>query len=530
MRRLRLAIEASGEIIFTTDVNGTFTYVNPEFQRVYGYEPSDVLGRATPRILKGGTTALEDYATFWKRLKQSEVVRSEFVNCTKAGTLVNIETSANPVVDERGKLVGFLAVQRDITERKRLHAALAESEHRYRTLAEAAEDSIFIVNRARQIEYANEVTAARFGMSAADVIGRRLDDVFPGQTLKEMWRALSTVFGTGHRQLFEQSFDTQAGELWLETWLVPMFDSKGESSAVMGVARDVTQRKILERQFHQAQKMEAIGRLAGGIAHDFNNLLNTIIGYSELLEARFREAPDVVADLDEIKNAGKQANHLTRQLLTLGRKESATRQVQDVTAILAGLGRTLDRVLGADVQLTLLICSELWNVAAGPGQLEQVLLNLAINARDAMPTGGDLTISAANVLMPDNVVKEHSSLRSGPYVSLTIQDSGHGMTADVLAHVFEPFFTTKAADRGTGHGLSSVHGIVTQNGGSIAIDSRPGAGTLVTVRWPRSAVEPVECCSSDSTESVLAGTLLSSSNRVRRVAHEHAAAPIARGR
>src|SRR2546421_4005326 len=327
LRHLRLAIEASGEIIFTTDANGTFTYVNPEFERAYGYESSEIVGCCTPRILKGGSTISAEYASFWALLKENQVVKREFVNRTKQGAFLHIETSANPIVDDTEQVIGFLAVQRDVTERKRMEAALRESEHRYRTLADAAHDSIFIVNRSRQIEYHNEVNAKRFGLSSTDTIGKQLADVFPPETADQMERQLSEVFSTGQRQLFEERFASPLGELWLETWLVPMLTDDSEVRAVMGVARDVTRRKVLERQLLQSQKMEAVGRLAGGIAHDFNNLLTAILGYSELLRDRMRDAPDILADVDEIRKAAERASRLTRQLLAFSRKQPMTRQV-----------------------------------------------------------------------------------------------------------------------------------------------------------------------------------------------------------
>ncbi|HEY5617061.1 MAG TPA: PAS domain S-box protein [Vicinamibacterales bacterium] len=485
LRRLQLAIEASGEIIFTTDANGTFTYVNPEFERVYGYLSREVVGCATPRVLKSGTTESDDYASFWTQLKEKQVVRRDFVNRTKTGVRRHIETSANPIVSNAGDLVGFLAVQRDVTARKQLETALRESEHRCRTLADAAQDSIFIVNRAGRIEYANTVSAARFGLSSADVVGKRLDGVFSKTTAAEMWREVSTVFETGRRQLVEQRFESPTGELWLETWLVPVETEGGEVQSIMGIARDVTERKSLERQFLQAQKMEAVGRLAGGIAHDFNNLLTAILGYCELLRDRVPDASDALADIHEIRTAGERASRLTRQLLAFSRKQPMMRQTVDLNALIADVHRMLGRLLGEDIDLSVTAAPDLWPVIADPGQVEQVLLNLAVNARDAMPKGGRLAIATANVQLDDAFVQRRPGAVAGPYVSVTVQDTGCGMTSEVLTHAFEPFFTTKSQGKGTGLGLSTVYGIVKHNGGYITIDSEPAVGTVVTVLWPK---------------------------------------------
>src|SRR5579872_6499963 len=234
LARLRLAVEASGEVIFVTDATGTITYVNPEFVHLYGYRPSEVVGQTTPRLLKSGSMTAEEYASFWHELLSNHVVKREFVNRTKSGALVQVEGSANPIF-RNDELVGFVAVQRDVTERKATEAALRASEQRYRTLAEAAHDSIFIVNRNGEIEYANSVSAERFGVHSKDAIGQRLHDVFPPPTADAMWRQLSTVFTTGTPQYFETRFDTPKGDLWLGSWLVPMSGETSEPHAVMGV-------------------------------------------------------------------------------------------------------------------------------------------------------------------------------------------------------------------------------------------------------------------------------------------------------
>jgi PAS domain S-box-containing protein len=486
---LRMAVEASGEVIFMTDANGTITYINPEFVRLYGYRPSEVVGRATPRILKGGAATPDEYETFWKRLASNEVVRREFVNRTKSGALVHVESTANPIFTEAGR-VGFLAIQRDITARKTTEAALVESERRYRTLAEAAHDSIFIVGRDGRIEYANAVSTARFGVQSQDAIGRTLNEVFPSGTAEEMWREVSVVFTTGQRHSFEARFDTPDGELWLETSVVPMSGDAAEPDAVMGVARDVTDRKRLERQFLQAQKMEAVGQLAGGIAHDFNNVLTAILGYSELLLDRLRDDEELADDVEEIKKAGDRASRLTRQLLAFSRKQVWAPQVLDVNGVLADLHKMLGRIIGEDVRLEITGAPRLDPVKVDPSQIEQVVVNLAVNARDAMPKGGTLTITTRNVELDRAFVQRHAGAVEGKYIAITVQDSGCGMTADVLAHVFEPFFTTKPVGKGTGLGLATVHGIVKQSGGYITIDSAPGAGTAVTTYLPSVNVTP----------------------------------------
>jgi PAS domain S-box-containing protein len=501
---LRRAVEASGEVIFMTDVSGVISYVNPEFVRVYGYTPSEVVGRTTPRILKSGRTTPVDYGTFWEDLRQQRIVRREFVNRTKSGALVHVESSANPILAD-GQLVGFLAVQRDVTARKDMEAALRDSEVRYRTLAEAAHDSIFIVNRDRVILYANAVSAERFGVRVEDAVGKTLADVFPEPIAEQMWDELLKVFASGKREYSEARYELPVGELWLESWLVPLESGSSGPGAVMGVARDITDRKRLERQYLQAQKMEAVGQLASGIAHDFNNLLTAIIGYSELLLDRVKGDRSLAADVQEVKKAGERAGRLTRQLLAFSRKQVVAPQVLDLNEVVTDLHKMLGRVIGEDIQLEVVAGSRLSPVYADAGQIEQIVMNLAVNARDAMATGGALRIVTENAVLGSEFVRQHDGAAAGRYVMLTVQDSGCGMSGDVLSHVFEPFFTTKPVGKGTGLGLATVYGIVKQSSGYVHIDSAVGVGTTVSVYLP--AVDAaVQRRDSAPTTACLSGT------------------------
>ncbi|HYM26260.1 MAG TPA: PAS domain S-box protein [Vicinamibacterales bacterium] len=481
LTRLRLAVEASGEVVFMTDAAGVITYVNPEFVRVYGYTPEEVVGITTPRLLKGGHVSPADYESFWNELASGHVVHRQFINRTKSGAEVHVECSANPI-RANGDCVGFLAVQRDITRRKEVEEALQRSELRYRTLAEAAKDTIFIVNRDGMIEYVNDA-AVGLGVRAEDKIGRKLHDVFPQAAADRMWSDLSGVFSTGRPDFVETRFDTPAGDLWLESSLVPMPDDEGAVSAVMGVSRNVTNRKQLERQFLQAQKMEAIGRLAGGIAHDFNNLLTAILGYGELVRQRIADDAELAADVQEITHAGERAARLTRQLLAFSRQQAFAPEALDLNAAVVDLKRLLQRVIGEDIALDIECVAPPTPVIADSGQIEQVIVNLVVNARDAMPQGGRLQISTGVVDLDARTGQLHD-VAPGRYATVAIRDSGCGMSPEVLAHVFEPFFTTKPLGKGTGLGLATVYGIVKQCGGFVDVQSATGRGTTVTVHLP----------------------------------------------
>ena len=430
LTKLRVAIEASGEAIFMTDPDGTITYVNPEFVRMYGYSPSELIGRSTPRVLKGGSTQADDYATFWQHLRNRAAVSREFVNRRKDGTMIDIECSANPIL-MNDHLVGFLAVQRDVTARKATETALRESEARYRALAEAAHDSIFIVNADARIEYCNAVSLERLRMRNDEVLGKRLLDVFPPDTASTIWGGLSSVLSTGTRQYFEHRFQLPAGEVWLGTWLVPLSRRATETPAVMGVARDITDRKRLEREFVQAQKMEAIGRLASGVAHDFNNLLTAILGYADLILTTADGNSQLASDLHEIRNAGERASRLTRQLLTFSRKQTFSPTMVNLNDVVGELHKLLGRVIGEDLVLDVALDPQIGKTRVDPGQVEQVIVNLVVNARDAMPRGGTIRIQTANATLSPEFCLGHDDLTPGRYIAVSVADTGCGIPPEV---------------------------------------------------------------------------------------------------
>ncbi len=264
-------------------------------------------------------------------------------------------------------------------------------------------------------------------------------------------------------------------------------------AAALAVLIDVTQRRLLEEQLRQAQKMEAVGMLAGGIAHDFNNLLTIITGYSQLILNTLRDDDENRPAVEQIVKAGERAAALTRQLLAFSRRQVLQPKVMDLNQLVAGLGVMLRRLIGEDIDLRLVMGPELGRVNADPGQLEQVIMNLAVNSRDAMPKGGTLTIETMNAELDGSYAKSHLAVRAGSYVMLAVSDTGIGMDEETRAHLFEPFYTTKTEGRGTGLGLSIVFGIVKQSGGNIEVYSEPGQGTSVKIYLPRvDQAEPAE--------------------------------------
>lgn len=295
---------------------------------------------------------------------------------------------------------------------------------------------------------------------------------------------------TGIGERTEYRFMLKNGDIrYIESLGNLIRDENGEPSQVVIVSRDITERKRLEQQLLQAQKMEALGKLAGGVAHDFNNLITAIIGYSEFLSEKFKDDEQTRGDLDEIKKAAERGSALTRQLLAFSRKQIFAVKILNMNGVITNLQKMLIRLIGENIELKTSLDDRLAMMKGDPGQLEQVIMNLVVNAKDAMPQGGRLTLETSNITLDDNYVSEHSEIKPGKYVMVSVGDTGTGMPPDVQSRIFEPFFTTKQAGMGTGLGLSTVYGIVKQSGGTISVYSRPGHGTIFKMYFPAAEAE-----------------------------------------
>jgi PAS domain S-box-containing protein len=373
-------------------------------------------------------------------------------------------------------------------ERKRAEESLRVSEQRARTLFETVHLIVLGLDAQGRVDYVNPFFLRLTGYTREETLGQPwLERFLPKAQQGRLHGAFLELLEGNFRPHYQSSIVTKAGEERMIAWNNTMLrDAQGRHTGTLSIGEDITEHSRLEEQFRQAQKMEAVGRLAGGIAHDFNNLLTVISSYSELLLEDLPVGDDARRDdLGQIKKAAGDAAALTRQLLAFSRQQVLAPRVVDLNEIVTGAGKMLQRLIGEDITLTLVLAPELGWVKADPGQIEQVIMNLAVNARDAMPEGGKVTIETANVELDASYVLDHSAVAPGTYVQLVVSDTGVGMTEEVKRRLFEPFFTSKEVGKGTGLGLATVYGIVKQSGGSIWVYSEPGQGATFKIYLPR---------------------------------------------
>jgi PAS domain S-box-containing protein len=375
----------------------------------------------------------------------------------------------------------------------RIRRQLSEQEEMFQLISENAEDLITVVDGEGNRLYSSPGYQKVFGYSSEELLGKpAVDQVHPDDQ-EAVLAARDDIFQKGASPRLEYRFRSKSGQ-WrtLESNGSPVRNHRGEIEKIVVVSRDITDRKRAEEllrqreeQLRQAQKMEAVGRLSGGIAHDFNNLLGVIIGYGEEMEHHLSPDDPLQKNAAEIRKAGERAARLTQQLLAFSRKQVLQPRVLDLNAVVTDIGKMLRRLIGVDIELTTKLDSQLGRVKADQSQIEQVIVNLVVNARDAMPDGGKLLIETSNLDISESLARSLPFLHPGPHVLLTVADTGIGMDAETQQHIFEPFFTTKAPGRGTGLGLATVYGVVKQSGGVVGIESSPGNGAAFKIFLPQ---------------------------------------------
>ncbi len=479
----QLTVDRAADYIFWVGADGCIVYANESACRRYGYSQYELIGLGIGEIsprLSGDSWQLR-----WQEIKQGGVSTIETVHRAKSGELFPVEVAANYVAHLGCEY--DIAFARDISERKRAEEKLRLSE----LSVDRAADLIHWIGRDGRILFANEASCRRDGYSREEMLCLSISDLDPALG-PHSWPAIWQRLKDAGSLTLEAVHRTKTGELY-PVEISANYVEEGGREYDFVFARDITERKaaeealrLSEEQLRQSQKMEAIGQLAGGIAHDFNNLLTAIIGYSDLILRSPEGAGESLrGDVQEIKHAADRASDLTRQILAFSRRQALRPEVRSLNEIVAGAERLLGRTLGEHIELVTLLRPDLGLVEVDTSQFEQVLMNLAVNARDAMPAGGKLTVETANVELDPEYCLGHAGTTPGPHVMLAVSDNGVGMDEETRACAFEPFFTTKEQGRGTGLGLSTVHGIVSQSGGSVFLYSEPGKGTAVKVYLPR---------------------------------------------
>jgi len=403
------------------------------------------------------------------------------VECIKQG-------AADYVLKERLPRLP-VAIRRALEDKARraqaalLNKQILRAKRDWERTFDSVPDPIFILDGQSRVQRANRAAATLVGLQPAQLIGQHCYEVFHHCSEPPSHCPHPRLLASGKEE--RGDFEEPWLKKWFDSTATPLRSPEGVLEGCVHVMRDVTEQRALEAQYRQAQKMEAMGRLAGGVAHDFNNLLTAINGYGGLLLNRLGEDSTMRRYADEVCKAGDRAASLTRQLLIFSRQHVVEPQVLDLNTIVTGIDKMLRRVIGEDVEVVTILGSSLGAIKADPGQLEQVILNLAINSRDAMSQGGKLTIETSCIELAETFLHPHGELAPGKYVVLSVSDDGCGMDAETQARVFEPFFTTKEQGKGTGLGLATVYGIVKQSGGGVWVRSEAGRGTTFRVYFPQ---------------------------------------------
>jgi PAS domain S-box-containing protein len=483
---LATTLRSIGDAVITTDVMGRVKFMNPVAEALTGWSEAAAQQRPLPEVFRivNETTRQEVENPASKVLRDGIVVglANHTILLSRDGRQIPIDDSGAPIPGESGAVSGVVLVFRDVTQRRQTQRDLEERERRYRLLFEANPWPMWVYDTDGLAFLAvNEAATRRYGYSREEFLQMTLRDIRPPEDVPALLanvaqpdRELHTDGPWRHRR-------KDGSLLHVEITSHPI--QFGKAKACLVLVNDITARMKLEDQLRQAQKLEAVGQLAGGIAHDFNNLLTVVEGYAELVYGDLPATDPSRESVQEILVAAQRAASLTRQLLAFSRRQLLQPIRLNLNANVASTHGMLNRLLGENIEVTAELAEGLWDVHADPGQIDQILLNLAVNARDAMESGGRLTIRTANVELGGSD-SEVLDAAVGRYVRLSLTDTGHGMDPETQSHIFEPFFTTKEIGRGTGLGLSTVYGIVKQSGGYIRVESEPGKGSTFSIFLP----------------------------------------------
>ncbi|HXB57062.1 MAG TPA: PAS domain S-box protein [Vicinamibacteria bacterium] len=485
--RLHHLVSSSPAVLYSLRVAGQTLvpdWVSENIEQLLGYAPAEVLKSEwwVDRVHAEDREPV--LAQVQKLLQEGHVVR-EYRFRRKDGAYRWVRDEQKLLRDGEGNPLEVVASWSDVTERKQAELRLQEREEQYRLLFDSNPHPMWVFDAETLAFLAvNDAAVRQYGYTPAEFLGMTINDIRPPEEIPKLSAHLKGLLRMPPGSPSGWRHRTKDGSLIEVDISSDPITFQGRK-AVLVLAHDVTEKRRLEAQLLQSQKMEAVGQLAGGVAHDFNNLLGVITGYTELMLKDLGVGHPGFRRAAEIQKAADRAGSLTRQLLAFSRKQVLVPEVLDLNTVLDDTEKMLRRLIGEDVQLVTVFASGLGLVKADPGQMEQVIINLAVNARDAMPRGGKLIIETANVDLDGSYTRLHPDVKPGSYVMLAVSDTGHGMDADTMSHIFEPFFTTKEEGKGTGLGLSTVFGIIKQSGGHVAVYSEVGQGTSFKVYLPR---------------------------------------------
>ncbi|MEW6140961.1 MAG: PAS domain S-box protein [Thermodesulfobacteriota bacterium] len=488
--KYRTIFENSPLGLFHFDAEGTITACNDNFVQIIGSSREKLVGLNTMRDLKDQAMIAAISEALSGRIGHYE----GYYSSVTADKTTPTKCDFGPLIGEDNSVIGGIGIVEDITSRKKTETALRQSEEKYRTILETIVDGYYEVDLEGRLILLNDAMEEMLGQSREELIARDCRTFLDMDDIDRVFQAFNTVQRTGKPNpgVSARMVRTDGSHRDVTISIALTRDSRGAPSGFRGIIRDITERKALEEQLRQAAKMQAIGQLAGGIAHDFNNLLTAIIGYCAILMQQALPGDPHIEKLAQIDRAAKRAADLTQQLLAYGRKQVLQAKHMDLNATIRDIGTMLRRIIGETIVIETSLDPELQIVHADPSQLEQIILNLAVNARDAMAGGGTLRIETWNAFVDETHPDHGAEIPSGDYVVLTVTDNGTGMDSKVLPRIFDPFFTTKEKGVGTGLGLSTVYGIVKQHQGHITVRSKPGVGTTFRVYLPAADAEQAD--------------------------------------
>ena len=483
--------------IYMLDPTGHVTSWNAGARRFKGYEPAEIIGEHFSRFYTPEDQELEIPRIALETAERDGRFETEGWRVRKDGSRFWASVVIDPIRDPAGNLVGFAKVTRDLTERRAAEEELRKSEERFRTLVQSVTDyAIYMLDPEGRVSSWNSGAERFKGYAAHEIMGEHFSRFYTDEDRRAGIPriALATARREGRFEAEGWRVRKDGSQFWASVIIDPIRNDGGELIGFAKVTRDLTEKRAIEDQLRQSQKMEAVGQLTGGLAHDFNNLLTGISGSLDLLQTRIAQGR--TADLDRYflaaQGAVKRASALTHRLLAFARRQTLDPKAINANRLLSDLEELVRRTVGPSIRVEVVGATSLWPIFVDPNQLENAVLNLCINARDAMPDGGKLTIETANRWMDSTAARQHD-LPAGQYVSVCVTDTGVGMTPEVVAKAFDPFFTTKPLGEGTGLGLSMIYGFARQSGGQIRIYSEVGQGTTMCLYLPRHGEDaPIE--------------------------------------